>query len=124
MTEQGAITAAPNIHKGTKGSMVALTATHPNHQAMAGRAPQGAGAMIGMRIERAIGWARPPTTLGARKMHSMPGAHRMRSLTAQPVSTGVITTTMPSSKEGQHNMRAARAQAHQSPDHAAQDYNE
>ncbi len=100
MTEQGATTAAPNIHEGTKGSMVMMTATHLNHQAMVGRAPQGAGAMIGMRTERAIGWARPPTTMGARKTHSTPGAQRTRSLTAQPVSARVIATTMPSSQRG------------------------
>ena len=101
MTEHEATTAAPNIHKGTKGSMVATTATHPNHQAMAGRAPQGAGAMIGrMRTERAIGRARPPKTTGARKTHSMPGAQRTRSLMAQPVSARVIMTTMPLSQRG------------------------
>jgi hypothetical protein len=94
------MTAAPNIHKGTNGSKVATTATDPNHQAMVGRAPQGGGATIGMRTERAIGWARPPTTTGARKMHSMPGAQRTRSLTAQPVSARVITTTIPSSQKG------------------------
>jgi hypothetical protein len=100
LTEQGATT-APNIHKGTKGSMVATTATHPNHQAMAGRAPQGAGAMIGrMRTERAIGRARPPKTTGARKMHSMPGVQGTRSLMAQPVSARVITIMMPSSQRG------------------------
>jgi hypothetical protein len=94
------MTAAPNIHKGTKGSMVATTATHPNHQAMLGRAPQGAGATIGMRTERAIGRARPPSTMGTRKMHSTPGAQRTRSLTTQPVSTRVIMTTIPSSQRG------------------------
>jgi hypothetical protein len=70
------------------------------HQAMAGIAPQGAGTTIGMRTERAIGRARPPTTMGARKAHSMPGAQRTRSLTAQPVSARVITTTIPSSQRG------------------------
>ncbi len=100
MTEQGATTAAPNIHEGTKGSMVVTTATHPNHQAMVGRAPQGLGTTIGMRTERAIGRARPPTTTGARKMHSTPGVQRMKSLTAQPVSARVITTTMPSRQRG------------------------
>jgi hypothetical protein len=91
------MTAAPNIPKGTKGSMVRTTATHPDYQAM-GRAPQGAGAMIGMRTERAIGRARPPTTTGARKTHSTLGVQRTRSLTAKPVSARVITTTMPSSQ--------------------------
>ncbi len=100
MTEHEATTAAPNIHKGMKGSMLAMTTTHPNHQAMAGRASQGAGATIGMRTERATGWARPPTTTGARKTHSTPGAHSMRSLMAQPVSARVITTTMPLSQRG------------------------
>jgi hypothetical protein len=97
LMEQGAMTAAPNIHKGTKGSMVVMTPTHPDHQAM-GRAPQGAGAMIGTRTERAIGWERPPTKTGVRKTHSTPGAQRTRSLTAKPVSARVITTTMPSSQ--------------------------
>jgi hypothetical protein len=100
LTEQGATNAAPNIHKGTKGSMVATTANHPNHQAMTGRASQGAGAMIGMRTERAIGRTRPPTTTVVRKRHSTLGAQRTRSLMAQPASTRVITTTIPSSQRG------------------------
>jgi hypothetical protein len=71
---------------------------HNNHHSSRppsnGRAPQGVGTTIGTRTEKTIGRARPPTTTGARKMHSMPGAQRTRSLTAKPVSAKVIMMAM------------------------------